>query len=179
MNNNLIIAGVDPAFRAVGMVKAIFTPGHDIGNITASGLIQTEKTKEKGLYVNQDDLVACRKLFNGFHEFMRGVDIAIVELPQGSQGARASVGYGVCSMLIATLTIPVIIVRANDVKKYGAGKNANKTQMIEWAESIFPALSTYGAKSRKEHVADAIGCLYAGVHTEQYKEMMSIMSLNK
>lgn len=180
----LRVLGLDPSLSNLGMAKGILTLNADkkpckldITDLTLVSTSASAKTK-KAVRKNSDDLLRCRKLYEGLQEAMADVDIVFIEMPVGSQTARAMMSYGACVMLAATINKPLFQVTPDEVKLASKIKRATKDQMIEWATKTFPAANwlmkgdTYIKKN--EHLADALGAIVSGCKSEQFKEAASL-----
>ena len=108
------------------------------------------------------------------------VDAICIEVPHGSQNARASLGAGACIGLIAAIrnshgAKPVICVNATETRMEITGKSsATKQQGIDWASGLYPdanwpKLNGQIIASKAEHMADAIAAVHAGIKTETFK----------
>ena len=176
--NSIVIAGLDPALSNLGMSKGCLDLDTGILSDIQIELIQTASVKSKQIRKNSDDLERARVLYKAMQEFLKGVDIVCVEIPVGSQSARAMCSYGVCIALLASIQIPLVQVTPTEVKlATGLSKTASKAQMIEWAVKQYPSLlwlkrttkGTSALVSKNEHIADSLAAIYAGVNTDQFK----------
>jgi Holliday junction resolvasome RuvABC endonuclease subunit len=129
---------------------------------------------------NSDDIERARKLHEGLHNFIQDADLVIVEVPVGSQSARAMASYGICIGIIASIDKPLIQVTPTEVKLAACGKKtASKAEMIDWATNQFPEANWIKHKSKgewvlgnkNEHLADAVAAIVAGVKTDTFQQM--------
>ena len=150
-------------------------------------LIETSKSKTKNVRVNSDDLRRCREAYKALTAFMEDVDIVCVEIPVGSQSARAMASYGACIGILSSVSKPLIQVTAKEVKLHLSGSvNASKDKMIKSATSLYPdgpwltrtVKGTTIYLNKNEHLADAVGSIHAGVLTEQFAGMVAILKGN-
>jgi len=89
--------------------------------------------------------------------------------------------YGATCQLIASLSPAPIQVTPNEVKIASVGKKtASKADMIKWASTKHPDVEwakhkdgTF--KNKNEHMADAIAIAYAGVKTEEFERLKSLI----
>lgn len=100
---------------------------------------------------------------------------------------RSMASYGICVGILGSLrhSVQFIEVTPTEVKLASTGdKNATKDQMIKWAstkhpEAPFPMYKRNGEtiinKSSAEHMADAIGAIYAGLQTNQFKQLIQLI----
>lgn len=166
----LTIAGLDPAVSNLGMSKGKLDIETGILTLEDIGLVHTEKTKLKGTRVNIDDIERCKQLYNGMNTFLEGVDVVCVEIPVGSQSARAMMSYGACCMLTASIDLPVIPVLPHEVKLAACNnKNATKEDMIQWVKDTYPYVEFPKAKAKTEHIADSVATIHAAVLTDSFK----------
>jgi hypothetical protein len=112
----------------------------------------------------------------------RQAKVVFVEVPVGSQSARAMASYGVCVGILGALRaegISLIEVTAFEVKKVFTGdKNATKQTMINTAVELYPDANfpRQGKRivAKAEHVADAIAAIHAGVLTPTFQNLMRL-----
>lgn len=154
------------------------------------GLISPDKAgaeTKKQVRKNSDDLRRAKWLQKKMIACCEGQDLAVVEMPFGSQSARAMAAYGISIGVLASCPLPLIEVTPNEVKLAGAGfKTATKDEMIEWAMKRHPEVkwltANRGGKSvmtkKNEHIADAIAALHAGMDTTEFKLMMAIRKID-
>lgn len=160
------------------MVKGTFDSINKSLIITDSLLVSTTKSQIKSIRKNSDDLCRAKKLYTAMQDFFQDVDVVCVEIPHGSQSARAMASYGICLGLLAGLDKPLIQVTANDNKQMVTGTNSGtKNQMIQWAVNLHPELNWLKRKVKgeltltnaNEHLADAVVSIYAGMNTNEFK----------
>ena len=135
---------------------------------------------------NSEDLARAELLHKGAIAACEDRWMAFVEVPHGSQSARAMASYGVCIGVLAGVatTLPVIQVTASEVKMIGAGvKSATKEEMIEAAmarypDAPWPTKMVKGVKTpiagKCEHMADAIFAIEAGLATDEFRQMIAM-----
>ncbi|AYA64338.1 hypothetical protein [Alteromonas sp. RKMC-009] len=178
----MIVAGLDPSLSNLGMVKGHFDgvafDPHELKLVQTSA----DKSAKKQVRKNSQDLQRCRELHDGLHKFIEGVDLIFVEVPVGSQSARAMMSYGACVQLLAGIKIPLIEVTPNEVKLAATGdKNATKQDMITWAVNKYPNVKWLTQKrnghqvitAKNEHLADAVAAVEAGMQTDTFKQLLS------
>ena len=110
-----------------------------------------------------------------------------VEVPVGSQSARAMASYGVCIGLLAALSDkPLIEVTPTEVKLAAVGsKTASKQEMISWASDLYPHLNWIKSRGKSEladkneHIADAIGAIHAGILTDEFARLVAAVRLRQ
>ena len=183
----LKVAGLDPSLNNFGMVKGTLDLVSGSLELEELLLLETRPNNKdkKVVRKNSDDLIRTRLLMKGLTQFLDDVDLAFVEIPVGSQSARAMASYGMCLGVLGIITIPLIQVTAIEIKKTATGnKTASKQDMINWAQEAYPlaawltkkqhGLTTYTAKN--EHLADALGAIYAGVLTDEFNIAKSFLT---
>ncbi|NQZ54722.1 MAG: hypothetical protein HRT93_10800 [Piscirickettsiaceae bacterium] len=181
------IVGVDPALRNFGYAQAIVdldTLEIKIEKLHLSQPAMADKVTRKTVRKNSDDLRRSRHLHKDLELMTKGVQIAMVEVPVGSQSSRAMASYGICIGLLASVRCPMIEVTPSEVKLMSVGKKtATKQEMIEWAMDAYPDAGWKMRKSKgvlvpmndNEHLADAVAAIYAGVTTEQFAASVEMM----
>jgi Holliday junction resolvasome RuvABC endonuclease subunit len=151
--------------------------------VTRIRLLETEKLTTKSVRQNSDDLRRAREAHEAISEDLDSATLAFVEVPVGSQNARAMCSYGVCIGLLAAVKVPLIQVQPTEVKMAAVGtKTASKQEMIEWATALYPDLPWFKTtrkgvttfSDKNEHIADAIGAIHAGIHTDEFKRMRAM-----
>jgi Holliday junction resolvasome RuvABC endonuclease subunit len=149
-------------------------------------LIESEDNAKKAKTVrkNSDDLRRAKLLHDGFVELCQGASMAFVEVPVGSQSARAMASYGICIGVLSACPIPMIQLTPTEVKLAMTGeKTATKDEMIEAAVNAHPYAKWMTRKVKGEitllaandHLADATGAITAGVATNEFKGMVAMM----
>lgn len=176
MSKTITIAGLDPSMRNFGMVKAALDL--TTGKIEIIDLVLTETStspKNKTVRKNSEDLNRARVLSQAVNIFLHDVDMAFVEIPVGSQTARAMASYGMCIGILSQITIPMIQVTPSEVKIAATGsKTATKLEMISWATDKYPdaAWLRQGVRylAKNEHLADATAAIHAGLATDEFRQ---------
>lgn len=165
------VMGVDPSLSNTGYVRAEI---NEDGTLTPYmiGLIQTTPS-DSVRYKNEDDYRRAGLIHAELRDEIEWwePEFVFVEMPVGSQSARACVSYGICIGVFSGLDATQIIVRNSDVKEIATGnKKADKKDMIAWATSKYPDLNWFkgrlagGYGGKNEHPADALGALEVGLH---------------
>lgn len=179
------IVGIDPSLRNFGIVNAILDTDTMQFEITSMKLVESESNskKEKVVRKNSDDLRRARLLHEGFVEACQGASFAFVEVPVGSQSARAMASYGICVGVLASCPIAMVQVTPSEVKMAGVGyKTATKEEMIEAAVNAYPSAKWLMRKLKdelvlmndNEHLADAVFAIEAGLKTDQFKSAIAM-----
>lgn len=172
------VVGLDPSMSAFGMSSGILDLNTGDLNDLRIKVVETASTKTKQVRKNSDDLERARKIQKHLHEMLLGADLVCVEIPVGSQSARAMASYGMCIGLLSSINIPMIQLTATELKVAATGnKNASKKDMIDWATKTYPDAFWYTKKvkgvttftNKNEHVADATAAIHAAVKTDEFK----------
>lgn len=182
------VCGQDPSLRNWGL--AIGTLHLDTLKVTIHKLsvVCPELNKGKQVRQNSLDLESALQLYEGAVHAAEGAQAVFVEIPIGSQSSRAMASYGVCVGVLGAFRAnktPFYEVTPIEVKmaSYGS-KTATKQQMIKWAmdnhpEANWPMKKQNGINSviegKAEHMADAIAAIYAGINSNSFKQMLSLM----
>ena len=144
-----------------------------------------DKANAKVVRKNSDDINRARSLHDAMQGFIQDVDLVIVEVPVGSQSARAMASYGICVGLLSSISQPLIQVTPSEVKLVAVGsKTASKAQMIDWATNLYPNANWIKRKqkgkwvlgNKNEHLADALAAVHAGLATETFKQMTAFIN---
>lgn len=188
MVKTMKVVGVDPSLRNFGIVHADLDVDTLDYKITGMKLVSSEDNaaKLKTVRKNSDDLRRARLLYEGFMEAcsLDGVSFAFIEIPVGSQSARAMASYGICVGVLASCPIAMVQVTAGEVKLAGHGvKTATKEEQIEAAMKAHPYAPWKMRKSGgvmvptndNEHLADACFAIKAGVQTDQFKGVAAML----
>ena len=179
------VVGLDPSLSNWGMIKADLDLDSSLLTIIETSLIETKPdTKNKVERKNSQDLRRSRVLFEGLTGFLKDAELVFVEIPVGSQSARAMASYGVCLGVIASIDLPLIQVTPKEVKMASVGsQTASKGQMIEWATQTYPdanwltkkAKGVQSFTNKNEHLADAVAAIHAGIQTANYLQLRAMM----
>lgn len=156
----LNVLSFDPSLSNWGIAYIQYSP--DTFDVIATDIIQTKPIKKSKLSKAQQDLLRIDELYAGIQLCLEDVDVIVIELPIGSQTARAAVGYGACLALVASLPLPRLYVSPGQVKKVVGKHTTTKEEIIEWVDNLHPA-TLHPTKSKAEHQADAVVAAYAAL----------------
>lgn len=182
------VLGVDPALRNVGLALCIIDLDESTMEFTQVKLIETSSDTKKTVRKNSEDLERARHIWKELLPLVQQADVLAVEIPVGSQSARAMCSYGVIIGLLAAIDKPLIQVTASEVKAVTGNKNASKQQVIDYCVKEFKEIKWLTTKrngkvtlvSKNEHIADAICAVEAGLQTDQFKMIENtLINLNK
>lgn len=182
--------GIDPSLRNFGLVVAeidISTEDYSF-QIKEMLLAKSEgdKTSKKTVRKNSDELRRAKVLYDAMISMIKkhNAAFAFVEVPVGSQSARAMASYGVCIGVLASCPIPMIQLTPTEVKLAGTSiKTATKQEMIEAAVIDHPEAKWLSYKrngelqlsENNEHLADATFAIKAGMNTDEFRIAAEMM----
>ena len=185
------VCGFDPSMRNWGMAVADLDLGSGLLDVPTLSIIQPRDEKSKQVRKNSKDLALAKQLFEGAYNTAKSCKVVFVEVPVGSQSARAMASYGVCVGVLGSLAglgITIVEVSPEENKKALTGiKYATKEAMIsaamaEYPTANWPRQERNGAtfkkgdlKAEAEHVADAIGAIHAGCATPTFQTLLKLL----
>lgn len=179
------VVGMDPSMSNWGIASGILDLTAGVLDTPHLQTVTPVKTVSKQVRQNSKDLEQAEQLSKIALEEARKAKVVFVEVPVGSQSARAMASYGMCVGILGVIRsegIPLIEVTPIEVKLALAGtKSATKNQMIQSAMSWYPEANFpyhHGKLSaeKAEHVADAIGAIHAGVRTPMFQNLMRLFT---
>lgn len=189
--NKIRVCGFDPSMRNWGMAVADLDLESGLLDVPTLSIIQPRDEKSKQVRKNSKDLALAKQLFEGAYDTAKSCKVVFVEVPVGSQSARAMASYGVCVGVLGSLAglgITIIEVSPEENKKALTGiKHATKEAMIsaamaEYPTANWPRQERNGAtfkkgdlKAEAEHVADAIGAIHAGCATPTFQTLLKLL----
>lgn len=184
-SRQLHLVGMDPSLRNWGLAYAVY----DVATkkLRVDLLASTHPVLPTGKQVRQNstDLEAALQLYKGAINFAEKAHAVFIEVPVGSQSARAMASYGICVGILGALKahgIPFFEVTATEVKLAGHGtKTATKEEMIAWAvnahpEANWPKHNGALSAAKAEHQADAVGAIHAGIRLTSFQQLLSMTS---
>lgn len=183
------VVGFDPSLRNWGIARGIFQPGSTPDLVLEEvAVISPDLPKGKQVRQNSLDLESAKQMYKAALDAAKDADAIFVEVPIGSQSARAMASYGICVGVLGALRaagIPFFEVTPTEVKVAAVGyKNATKQEMIQWAvtqhpEANWPMYVQHGefkvSEAKAEHMADATGAIYAGLTSNPFQQMLPFM----
>ena len=185
----LNVVGFDPSLRNWGIAQGVIDVQEQCLVIQQLHVVSPVLVKTKQVRQNSQDLDSARQLYEDAYAMAQQAQAIFVEVPVGSQNARAMTSYGICVGVLGSLRaagIPFFEVTPTEVKKASCGKaTASKQEMITWAmnqhpEAPWPMYQQHNkmlvSEAKAEHMADAIGAIYAGVRDNQFKQWLNIFS---
>ena len=188
-SKTITVCGQDPSLRNWGIAVGTYNLDTKRITITALSVINAVLSKSKQVRQNSLDLESAYQIYKGASTAAEGAHAVFVEVPVGSQSARAMASYGICVGVLGALRangIPFFEVTPTEVKLAGAGKKtATKQEMIAWAvaahpEANWPTYKQNGqiliCEAKAEHMADAIAALYAGLSGNTFQQMLPFLA---
>jgi len=183
----LRVLGMDPSMRNWGICSAIvYSDELEKIRVTAIDLIHTEKTKNKSIRTNCADLDTAKELADVLIPLPQAHAV-FCETPVGSQSSAAMKSYGMCLGLLGVMQSQsnnIITVSAESIKVFLCdNKKASKHDVINAVYEIFPNLDWPTKRdgslvtTKAEHIADAIGAVMVGVHTDEFKQLVNSINL--
>lgn len=178
------VLGMDPSLRNWGLAASQLDLETGYLDTPRLSLISPKDQSGKQVRKNSQDLHLAEQLANGVFEEARKAKVVFVEVPVGSQSARAMASYGVCVGILGALRargVPLVEVTPIEVKRAFVGSDtATKTEMIDKACLLYPDANFPTRKgkviAKTEHLADAIASIHAGVKTPMFQNLMRLFS---
>jgi len=188
MSQCIPILGMDPSLNNWGLARGWYDPVDGSLRIGTVEVVKPEFSRVKQVRQNSKDIERAEALFLDALEAANPAKAVFVEVPVGSQSARAMASYGICVGVLGSLRaqgIPIFEVTPTEVKMATVGKKtASKAEVIERAVSLYPTANwpmqtKNGVKvpvaSKAEHMADAVGAIEAGIQLPQFKQLIHFL----
>ncbi|RUX60176.1 hypothetical protein [Mesorhizobium sp. M7A.F.Ca.CA.002.12.1.1] len=179
------VLGMDPSLTNWGLAEANLCLKTGVLSTPQLTLVQPDELQGKQVRVNSNDLHRSEQLAQRVFATARKAKVIFVEVPVGSQSARAMASYGICVGILGALRsegMQIIEVTAGETKKIFTGdKNAPKRKMIDRAAELypdanFPPLHKGKLPDKTEHLADAIATIHSGVRTPMFQNLMRLFN---
>lgn len=187
--DQIVVVGFDPSLRNWGVAKGIYMPAEKKLLIHELGVVRPVISEGKGVRTNTKDLEAAEQLTAGAWKAAEGAQALFAEVPHGSQSSRAMASYGICVGVLGALQtsgLPFYQVSEREVKQATTGNvEAKKEETIAWMmerhpEAPWPMQKQLGVTSvvasRAEHMADAIGAIYAGIASKPFQQAIHFIT---
>jgi Holliday junction resolvasome RuvABC endonuclease subunit len=181
---------MDPSMSNWGLAWGIYDPSDQTLSIKTVDVIKPVTLTGKQVRQNSKDLGRAYDLFTGALAATEGATAVFVEVPVGSQSARAMASYGICCGILGALRasgIPFFEVTPNEVKLATVGKKtASKAEIIQRAVTHHPRANwpmqtkngvTSPVASKAEHMADAIGAIEAGIELPSFQQLLQFSNV--
>lgn len=188
-STKLRFLGCDPSLRNWGLAVGLYDLETSALRIESVSVTCPELSKGKQVRQNSLDLESAFQLYKATLAAAQDAHAVFVEVPVGSQSARAMASYGICVGVLGALRangIPFFEVTPTEVKLAGPGiKTASKQQMIQWArdthpEAIWPTYKEHGRtlvnETKAEHQADAVAAIYAGLSCNAFQQILPLLA---
>jgi len=188
------VVGFDPSLKNWGIAEAILDLQDGMLSTPTLSLVnpRDDAGTKKKVRVNSLDLEKAEQLASGTFAAASRAKVVFVEVPVGSQSARAMASYGICIGILGSLRskgIEIIEVTPTENKMIFTGsKTATKDDMIQKAIQLYPN-ANWPIDNRKgkggiimgeaEHMADAIAAIHAGVQTPVFQNLMRLLQATK
>lgn len=177
------VLGMDPSLRHWGLAYGQLDLVTGVLDGLHLSVVEPKEEKSKQVRKNSKDLELAHILADEIFLQAKYAKAIFVEIPVGSQSARAMASYGVCIGVLGALRSAghhLIEVSATEVKKAFTGDgNATKAQMIQIGLELYPEANWPKHKGKiiasAEHVADAIAAIHAGVRTPVFQNLMKVL----
>ena len=182
------IIGFDPSMNNWGIAAGKYDTETRKLTISHLDVINAVLPTGKQVRQNSKDIECAKQLYAGAVAVLQDAHAIFVEVPVGSQSARAMASYGICCGILGGLRasgIPFYEMTPTEVKLIATGsKTATKQQMIQWGvtahpEAPWPTYKRGGqdviSEAKAEHMADAIGAIYAGIASNQFQQTIQFM----
>ena len=137
------VCGFDPSLTNWGIAEAVLDLDNGYLSTPTLSLIQPKDGDgKKQVRRNSLDLSRAEELVTAALASARRAKVVFVEVPHGSQSARAMASYGICIGVLASIRaagIELIEVSATENKfNFTGNKTATKEQMIATAVQLYP-----------------------------------------
>lgn len=185
------VVGQDPSLRNWGLAYGIYDLEAKKLTITKLALLNPVLPDGKQVRQNSKEIESGAQLYRGAKDATKDAHATFVEVPVGSQSARAMCGYGVCTGVLGAIRaegIPFFELTPTEIKLAGHGtKTATKKQMIDWAmakhpEANWPMYKRKGqmlvCEADAEHMADAVAAIYAGLACTAFQQTLPFLTAN-
>ena len=183
--SSIRVLGMDPSLRNWGLAVAYLDLDTGVLTTPEISVVQPSDLVGKQVRNNSNDLHLAMQLADGIWSEATRAQVIFVEVPHGSQSARAMASYGIVIGILGSLRstgTPFIEVTAGDNKLiFTSKKNAPKELMISTARELYPdsnwPVHKNGSPLAKcEHMADAIAAIHAGVRTPAFQNLLQLFS---
>ena len=191
-SKEVTVCGFDPSLRNWGIAVGRYNISNKQITIKHVSVVCPVLSTGKKVRQNRLDIESAIQLYSDAVTAAVDAHIVFVEVPVGSQSARASVSYGICVGILGAMVssgFSVVELTPAAIKLAGVGSEvATKKEMIEWAvakhpEANWPTRKVNGqvvvCEGKAEHMADAVAAIYAGISSEQFKQVLLRLEANQ
>lgn len=173
--SSIRVVGFDPSLRHWGLATGLYDLKAMKLTLDHVHVIEPILPKGKQIRANSKDLIAAEQLAKGVKDVIEGAQAVFVEVPHGSQSARAMAGFGICIGILGSLRAQgtqFFELTEAEVKLATTGKKTStKKEMIDWVTSRHPE-ANWSPHARVEHQADATAAIYAGLQHPQFLQTL-------
>lgn len=181
------VLGLDPSMSNWGIAAGTYDTVTKKLTVKHVNVIKRIKDDRKTVRQNSKDLATAQAILKGLQPYLVEKPVVFVEVPHGSQSARAMASYGICVGILGSIRAtgtPFFEVTANEVKLAATGnKNATKDDMIAFGLREFPEANWprkadgHVTASSAEHMADACAAIVAGLSGNEFKQLAAMQQL--
>jgi len=185
----LKVVGFDPSLRHWGVASGAYDTLTNKIEVSHVDVLEATVEGDKTVRKSSKDLSSATQLYTGAAKAAKGANAIFVEVPHGSQSARAMAGYAICVGVLGALRasgIHFYELTQREVKLGSFGKTkATKQQMINWAMATFPSApwphrkqngELFVVKSKAEHEADAAATIFSGVQLPAFQQSIQLIN---
>jgi Holliday junction resolvasome RuvABC endonuclease subunit len=186
------LVGQDPSLRNWGIAVGTYWLDTQQLFIESVHVTNPVLSSHKQVRQNSLDLESAAQLYRHAAAMAKDAQAVFIEVPIGSQSARAMASYGVCVGVLGALResgIPFFELTPTEVKLAGPGsKTASKQDMIRWATKTHPEANwpTYLhngeeriSEAKAEHMADAVAAIHAGLACTSFRQILPLLAANQ
>ena len=185
----ILVVGFDPSLTNWGIAEAELDLQDGTLSTPKLSLVQPrDGDGKKQVRRNSLDLQRAEELAHAAMAAAERAKVIFVEVPVGSQSARAMASYGICLGILGSIRakgMEIIEVSPDENKKIFTGsKTATKQEMIDQALEWYPDANwpMHAGKisaAKAEHLADAVAAIHAGVQTPVFQNLMRLLTRTK
>lgn len=189
MGTKIRVVGMDPSLRNWGIAEGTLDLDTKQVLIHKVHVINPVLPQGKQVRQNSLDLESAEQLCAASLQAVKEADAIFVEVPVGSQSARAMASYGICVGVLGSIRatgVPFFEVTPTEVKVSATGnKTATKQDMIAWGltqhpEANWPTYRQQGKEvvsaAKAEHMADATAAIHAGIQLNQFRQLITTLT---
>lgn len=164
---------IDPSLRNTGIVYGVINEDFSI-TPKEFKLFTTKKDSTKKVRASSDLIRRVKYLHTNIIDTITkySPQVIFAETPSGSKSSNAMKSYGISCALIAIIEPAPIQVTPQEVKKQVLGKiSGTKEEIISYVSEKYPDFNLPKAKTRAEHIADAVCIAESGITTNQFEQI--------
>lgn len=183
----ITVLGMDPSLNNWGYALGTYSTTTQLLDITHLETLRPTPLQGKQVRQNSKDISVAEQHSAAVTRAARKAQAVFVEVPVGSQSARAMASYGICVGVLGAFQAagtPFFQVTPLEVKLASVGKKtATKDEMIQWAMDLapnapWPYYKKNGveelSRAQAEHMADAIAAIYAGTQLPDFQQLIRL-----